>query len=270
MLVCLLVAPSIAVSAWAGGSSRKVEVQVRGQTLTLAVYEPPPGTAPKGTIFMGSGDVGWVGLAVTLAERFSARGYVVAGVNARQYLSTFAIGKTHLTVDQIPGDFRAFADALTARRLLAPPVIVAGVSEGAALAVAAAADARSHDWIAGVITMGLPATAELAWRWKDALTWITRKDADEPSFRPDEIIAHVSPLPLLMIQSTRDEYVPEADYRRFDAVAREPKRLVLIDAANHRFTDKLPQLHEAVADGLTWIVSLTPKERLGMMNADRR
>ena len=103
--------------------------------------------------------------------------------------------------------------------------------------------------------MGLPPSAELAWRWTDFSTWITKKDADEPSFAPIDVIATIAPRPLWMIQSTRDEYVPEADYRRFETTARDPKRLVLIDAANHRFTDKQPELQRQVLAGLAWIAA---------------
>ena len=237
-------------------NGQKLDVDVRGQTLTLTVYVPKPGVPVRGTILMGSGDVGWVGLATTLAEFLSDGGYIVAGINARQYLSAFANGSEHLRVDQVPADYDLLATALRSRGLLVRPVILSGVSEGAALAVAAAASPDSHRWVDGVVTMGLPPTAELAWRWKDVMAWITKKDADEPSFSPHEIIARVSPLPLWMIHSTRDEYVEEADYRRFDSVAKAPKRLVLIDAKNHRFTDRMPQLKEQFLAGLAWFDNL--------------
>lgn len=234
-------------------------VVVRGKTLTVTVYPAKPGTPAKGTVFMGSGDVGWVGLAVSLAEYLSDDGYVVAGINARQYLGTFTDGPSHLLVTQVPDDFAVIAAALRGKNMLPRPVVVSGVSEGAALAVAAAGDARAHEWIDGVLTMGLPGTAELAFRWKDALTWLTKSDADEPSFSPHEVLPRIAPLPLAMVQSARDEYVPEADYRRFERVAQEPKRFVLIDAANHRFTDKQPELRAQVQSALAWIASLARK-----------
>ena len=90
--------------------------------------------------------------------------------------------------------------------------------------------------------MGLPATIELAWRWSDFTSWITKKDSGEPSFAARDYLAAVSPLPLSMIQSTRDEYVTERDYRQLEAAARPPKQLALINAANHRFTDKIQEL----------------------------
>lgn len=154
-------------------------------------------------------------------------------------------------------DYETLAAALRARSLLVRPVILAGVSEGAALAVAASAAPSSHRWVDGVMTMGLPPTAELGLAMEGHHGLGHQDRCDEPSFSPDEIIAGVSPLPLWMIHSTRDELVEEADYRRFDDVAREPKRLILIDAKNHRFTDRLPQLKEQVMDGLAWLSGLS-------------
>jgi dienelactone hydrolase len=238
-------------------AAERLDVVVRGKTLTLAIYRPPG--PPRATILMGSGDVGWVGLAVSLAEELSAQGYLVAGINTRQYLSAFTSGKSHLRPSDVPADYRAFRDALTRERLLASRVIVSGVSEGAALSVLAASDTLSHSWIDGVITMGLPPTAELAWRWTDVTSWISKRDADEPSFAPEEVIAGVAPCPIWMIQSRKDEYVPPSAYGRLFARARDPKHLTIIDASNHRFTDKRSELSAAYAAGVKWIAERTAK-----------
>jgi len=245
VLVCVLVP----ASARAADTEK---VPIRGQGVAVTIYAPKG--QPRGTLIMASGDVGWVGLAVSLAEEFSAQGYLVAGLNTRQYLSSFTSGRSHLETTDEPADYRLIADYLRARGQLVHPVIVSGVSEGAALAVLAASDAKNHAWIDGVITMGLPASAELAWRWTDAASWITKRDASEPSFAPADVIARISPLPLYMIQSTKDEYVPPGDYERFRALARQPSRLVLIDASNHRFTDRRAELDAAFVNGLAWIV----------------
>jgi dienelactone hydrolase len=245
-VVALLLVPHLAAAA------EKVDVNVRGRPLTLTIYRPAT-AQPRGTILMGSGDVGWVGLAVTMAEELSADGYVVAGINVRQYLSSFTSGKSHLQPRDVPGDYAAFRDTLRQRGALVRPVVLSGMSEGAALAVLAASDSQNHEWIDGVITMGIPPTAELAWRWTDIGAWITKRDADEPSFAPKDVIANVAPVPLCMIQSSRDEYVPKAEYDRLNALAREPKRFVLIDAGNHRFTDKRAELRTEYRAGLAWL-----------------
>jgi alpha-beta hydrolase superfamily lysophospholipase len=256
----LLVVAFLLVPAIAGGAE-KIDVGVRGKSLTLILYRPAAGTPVRGTIFMGSGDVGWVGLGVAMAEELSAQGYLVAGINVRQYLAAFTSGKAHLEPSDVPADYRLFRDTLTQRNALVRPVVMSGMSEGAALAVLAASDAKNHEWIDGVITMGLLPSAELAWRWTDASAWILKRDANEPSFAPRDVIAAVAPVPLYMVQSSKDEYVPKVEYERLIQTAREPKKLVVIDASNHRFTDKRAELDAAYAAGLAWIVRATPAEQ---------
>jgi type IV secretory pathway VirJ component len=233
-------------------AEQRIDVPIRGHALTVSVYRSAL-AQPRGTIFMGSGDVGWVGLAVDMSQYLSDKGYTVVGVNVRQYLGAFTSGKTTLTTSEPPGDYNSLFHFLTARKLIAPPVYVSGVSEGAALAVLAGASAQNRSWVRGVMTMGLPPTAELGWRWSDFTSWITKKDSDEPMFKPKEFVPAIAPLPLCMIQSTRDEYVTEADYRQFEKVARDPKKLVLIDAGNHRFTDRRKELQVEILGCLAWM-----------------
>ena len=248
LAICLYAAPAHGAQA-AGGEP--LSLRVRGKTLTLHVYRP---TGPaKGTVIMASGDVGWVGTGVSLAKVLSTEGFIVVGLNVRQYLARFTTKTSHLQVTDPPADYRELSQLLHHHGLLVQPVVVSGVSEGAALAVLAASAPANHEWIRGVITLGLPPTAELAWRWRDFTSWITKADAKEPSFAPKDFIASVSPLPLVMIQSTKDEYVPEAEYRLFEATARPPKKLVLIDARNHRFGGRRTELRRDVFDALEWI-----------------
>lgn len=65
----------------------------------------------------------------------------------------------------------------------------------------------------------------------------------------------MAPVPLVMLQSTKDEYVPESDYREMERAANEPKRLSLIDASNHRCTDRIPDLRRAHDDALARVRS---------------
>src|SRR4029453_7956620 len=198
-LITVLAFAATASVAGAGESVEHVEWSQRGQILSLGIYKPAG--EPTGTIVMAGGDVGWVGLAVTMSQHLVAEGYVVVGINVRQYLSAFTTGAVHLTPADIQHDYADLARYLRGRGLLKSRAIVSGVSEGAALAVLAAASPENHSWIAGAITMGLPATAEIAWRWSDFTTWITKRDAGEPSIRARDFLGAVSPLPLVMIQS---------------------------------------------------------------------
>ena len=252
MIRGLIACAVISALAPDAAASEKLPITIRGKVVTLELYRPTLAATPKGTVLMSSGDVGWVGLAVDLAGFLARQGYAVIGINSRQYLSVFTSGTAHVTPAEVTRDYAAIAQWLHERRTLWDPVIVAGVSEGAALAVLAGAGAN-HAWVKGVMTLGLPASAELAWRLRDLMKWITRQDPGEPSFEPKDFLPLVSPRPLWMIQSTRDEYVTPRDYQQLEAAARSPKRLVLVDAANHRFTDRLPALREHVLEGLRWM-----------------
>ncbi len=196
---------------------------------------------------------GGSGVGVAMAEFLSAEGYVVVGVNVRQYLSSFTTSKTHLEPADPPADYLAMSNWLRANKLLVEPVVVSGISEGAALAILAASAPTNHAWLRGVVTMGVPPIAELAWKWTDFTSWITKTDVREPSFAAKDYVASISPLPLVMLQSKKDEYVPESDYRELDARARAPKKLVLIDASNHRFTDRRKELRAEYLAALAWI-----------------
>jgi type IV secretory pathway VirJ component len=249
VLVCACALPASAAPAPIKGTP--LAWHLRGKTLTLRVYRPD-GPA-KGTVIMASGDVGWVGTGASLAAFLSREGFVVIGVNVRQYLARFRTKTSHLEVTDPPADYRDLSRMLKEHGLLVQPVVLSGVSEGAALAVLAASAPDNHEWVRGVITLGLPPTAELAWKWRDFTSWITKADAKEPSFAPKDFIAAVSPVPIVMIQSTKDEYVPAAEYRRFEATARPPKKLVLIEARNHRFGGRRSELRRDVLDALAWI-----------------
>jgi type IV secretory pathway VirJ component len=249
--VLLLLAVALAQSPLRGAIGQPTPFPLRGKTLTMTIYRPS-GVA-KGTVIMGSGDVSWVGVGVSMAEFLSAEGYIVVGVNVRQYLSSFTIGKAHLQPADPPADYQALSVWLRTQKLLVEPVVVSGISEGAALAILSASTPASHTWLRGVVTMGVPPVAELAWKWTDFTSWITKTDMREPSFAAKDYVASVSPLPLVMLQSKKDEYVPESDYRELDALARAPKKLVLIDASNHRFTDRRKELQAEYLAALAWI-----------------
>ena len=106
-----------------------------------------------------------------------------------------------------------FASAATGRK----PILV-GVSEGAGLSVLAATDPETKAVIGGVIGLGLPDLNELGWRWKDSLIYLTHRAPERAarSARPP-MVAAVAPLPLAIIQSTHDEFVPLADTQRIFA-----------------------------------------------------
>jgi dienelactone hydrolase len=132
------------------------------------------------------------------------------------------------------------------------PLLV-GVSEGAGLSVLAASDPKTRPSIAGVIVLGMPDLNELGWRWKDAIIYVTHGLPREPTFSAAAIVDRVSPLPLAAIHSTNDEFVPVSEIQKVMQAARDPKKLWIVKASNHRFSDNLSGLDQRLAEAIDWV-----------------
>jgi type IV secretory pathway VirJ component len=220
---------------------------IRGREQPLHVY----GSRGGPVAVVASGDGGWVHLGPQIAEFLSSKGYFVVGFDSKAYLSSFTQGTTTLTVADVPGDFGELV-AYAAKGASAPPVLF-GVSEGAALAVLATTQDATRTNVAGLVALGLPEQAELGWRFRDSVIYVTKGVPNEPRFSTADVIDRVAPLPLCAIHSTGDEFVPVEEVRRVMSRAREPKQLWFIDATNHRFSGKEQDLNQKLLDAIAWI-----------------
>lgn len=223
-------------------------VVVRGKSQALHTY----GARGPLLALVASGDGGWIHLGPEMAEFLAAKGYFVVGLDSKAYLSSFTDGAKTLTTEDVPNDFGTLIDYV--RGGAAARVLLVGVSEGAALAVLAAADERVKPKCAGVLGLGLPDQAELGWRFRDSIIYVTKGVPKEPLFSTAAFSGRVAPLPLAAIQSTHDEFVPQADIERVMAGAGEPKRLWMVEAPNHRFGGKEEELQQRVVEALEWIL----------------
>src|SRR5216683_2445791 len=108
--IAIMVALALPASRPSASVGERADLTVRGKTLTLMIYRPyAPPSKVKGTVIMGSGDVGWVGLAASMASFLSDEGYVVVGVNVRQYLSSFTSRERHVTPSAVAADYGRIA-----------------------------------------------------------------------------------------------------------------------------------------------------------------
>jgi hypothetical protein len=220
---------------------------LRGKALTLHLYGPRAG---EPTV-VASGDGGWVHLGPEVAALLAGQGRFVVGLDSKEYLSRFTSGARTLTPADVPADFAAVVER--AREGRQARVLLVGVSEGAALGVLAAADPALQPKLLGLVALGLPDEAELGWRWRDALIYLTRKTPDEPVFHTADYVARLGPVPLAALHSTHDEFVPLAEVQRVMAVPGGVKRLWVIEAQNHRFTGASDEFHARLDEALQWI-----------------
>jgi alpha-beta hydrolase superfamily lysophospholipase len=220
---------------------------IRGQEQDLRVY----GTRGGPVAVIASGDGGWIHLGPYVAEFLASKGYFVVGFDSKAYLSSFTKGGTTLRTTDVPGDFAALVEHAS-KGSNAPPVLF-GISEGAALAVLAATNDAAKANVAGVIALGLPDQAELGWRFRDSVIYVTKGVPKEPLFSTAEVIDRVAPLPLVAIHSTKDEFVSVDDVKRVMGRAREPKQLWLIEADDHKFSGKEQDLNQKLLEAIAWI-----------------
>jgi dienelactone hydrolase len=197
--------------------------------------------------------LGWAGLVLHIAEFLAAHGYYVIGFDSKVYLTSFTTKDSALAPRDVPRDYKALID-MSRQKSSVKPLLV-GVSEGAGLSVLAATEPDVKSAIQGVLGLGLPDQNELGWKWQDSIIWITKKAPNEPSFMVEDIIQKVSPAPLAEIHSTHDEFLPLEQAKAMFARAGEPKKMWIIEAANHRFSDSRDELDRKVLEALQWIKS---------------
>lgn len=248
MRACLVALTVLAAAADASAQTTATVV-LRGHTQTVHLY----GTRGGQPVVVSSGDGGWVHLGPHVADVLAAHGFFVVGFDVKAYLESFTSGSATLRPEDEPGDFRTLVE-FAAQGSSHRPVLV-GVSEGAGLSVLAATDPPTKRAIAGVLGLGLPDLNELGWRWKDALIYVTHGMPKEPTFSAASAAARVAPVPLAAIHSTHDEYVSKDEVERVLAAASEPKRLWMVEAADHRFSDNLATLDARLLEALGWLTA---------------
>ena len=225
---------------------------IRGRSQSLRVYGTRGGTP----VIVSSGDGGWIHLGPHVADILAARGFFVIGFDVKAYLESFTTETARLRIEDEPGDYKALVD-FAARGATKKPILI-GVSEGAGLSVLAASNPRTKTAVAGVIGLGLSDVNELGWRWKDAVIYLTHATPSEPTFSAAAVVGRMAPVPLGLIHSTRDEFAPLAEAEQVLEQAQQPKRLWIVTARDHRFSDNLAQFDRSLLDAIAWVAHTAP------------
>jgi fermentation-respiration switch protein FrsA (DUF1100 family) len=253
--VALLLSVVTVTTAIGADSTRQSTeaLAIRGRVQTLRLYGDRSGEP----VVLSSSDGGWVRLAPHIAGMLATNGFFVVGLDVKGYLESFTSGATTLGVEDAPGDYRVLAD-VAAKATHRRPILI-GVSEGAGLSVLAATDPLTKAAIGGVIGVGLPDASELGWRWKDSLIYLTHGVPNEPTFRTSDLIGKVAPVPLGVVHSTHDEFFSVADVQKLFAGLRDPKKLWVVAAADHRFSDNLPEFDQRLLEAIAWATQNAPR-----------
>jgi pimeloyl-ACP methyl ester carboxylesterase len=248
----LLLTLVMAAAALAAAKPVREAFVLRGHEQIL--YHVPAETQQAGkhlSILFIPGDGGWHGAAVDMARMMASLGYEVYGLDVRRYLESFTKGHGALTGDQMAADMEQAVRqvASTGGR----PLLLAGWSQGAAMAILTAARMDHKELVSGVLTIALPESGFLGWRWRDSVRALFGSDAREPEFQVAPLLPDVAPVPFWTIYGTRDRFTPATAARRLVSLARRPARRREIEGGNHGLDGHRAQLLTSLKSGLAWL-----------------
>ena len=168
--------------------------------------------------------------------------------------------------------YQRIIDAARAQLRCPPdaPVVLTGWSRGASLAVLVASSREIDPRVVGLVAVGLAAAEHLD------IDGDTDDDADEDlgvagadvharSIAMYPLLSLIAPRRTVVIQASGDGYLPAARARELFGPDSPMRRLVAIDARNHRFGGGASSFAAALAEAVDWVSSSgeEPKRRAG-------
>jgi hypothetical protein len=225
------------------------------ETVDLHFVKPPAWARPRPLLLYATGDGGWRSADRGLFQHLAHWGYPVAGFSAVQYLAHLrfeATSPAHVAEDF--GELIAFAKRSLDLPAHAPTVLV-GFSRGSGLSIVAASNPDLRPLLIGVLAVALTGEEEYVRDdWSHGTSHPrTPIDRRLATLRPYDLLRGLAPLPLVVIQSTRDSYLPADEARRLFGPDDEYRRLVSIVASNHTFRDSRDTLFVKARTSLDWI-----------------
>lgn len=246
---------SFLLAGCAGGPGVRQEIAVAGRTYHARYVKPAEPPSGKPLIALFTGDAGWLGTSGMLLEHLAAAGYPVAGFDSREALKPVKQSGEPVSVSRAADALEEVFDRARSDLGGSPttPLIVVGFSRGASAAAFAAVNPKLHAGLAGVVAIAL--TREV-----DYLK------APPPAERPPGIqvdekgrmqlypaLDLIGSIPLAVIQSTGDHYVPAAESRRLLGPDTPTRRLYEVTAKNHGFSGGEETLLRDLDEALLWI-----------------
>jgi len=197
-----------------------------------------PGTQGPGhpLLVYATGDGGWHRKDLATYRRLVSFGDPTAGFDAHDYVTHLGRSGT-TTPGRLAADYERIITAAkeTLHLPVDYPVVLVGVSRGAGLSVVAAAQRPLQSSIAGVLAVAL--TKEEEYVMADVYPYLPR----------------LAGMPVAVIQSTRDHYLPAAAARALFGPDRPDRWFQAIPARNHSFGGARDELYAAMERSLRWI-----------------
>jgi hypothetical protein len=221
-------------------------------------FANPSADSSRPLLVYATGDGGWHRKDLAAYRHLVSFGYPTVGFDSHQYV-------THLGRDDSTTPARLAADyeqiihaAKEALGLPAGyPAMLVGVSRGAGLSVTAAGERTLRPLVAGVLAVALTREEEYVKHFR-GLPGRGRRTAGPQMVELYEYLPLLADMPIAVIQSTRDHYLPAADARALFGADTPWRWFQAIQARNHSFGGARAQLYAAIERSLAWLVLQWP------------
>jgi hypothetical protein len=244
--------------------SRELSVQAMVHERSLALHLASPRTPPTGAaplVLYASGDGGWFGAAVGMFRTIASSGLPTVGFSTKALLRIEHQRSHPLTVPQLAADYQQIIDAARSQLRLPSdvPIVLTGWSRGASLGVLLATSRDADLHVVGLVAIGLAARERLDIEGDsddDAATAPAGAEGGgphAPSFELYPLLARLAPRRAVVIQASGDGYLPASRARLLFGADSKEKRLVTIDAHNHRFSGGEASFAAALVDAVGWV-----------------
>jgi hypothetical protein len=242
------------------------QVTVHDEALTLHLSSPQtPLSASTPLVLYASGDGGWFGSAVGMFRTIAGRELPAVGFSTKAFMRIEHRWSKPLSVAHIAEGYQRIIDAARARLRLPTeaPVVLAGWSRGASLGVLVASSREADPRLIGLVAVGLVAGEQLDVEGDsddDAgvgteVPAVVNDDSHGQSIAMYPLLSRIVPRRLVVIQASGDGYLPAARARELFGSDSTTRRLVAIDARNHRFSGGESRFAAALVEAVEWVSS---------------
>ena len=252
----------------ASGQFRTVEpMSLYDHPLLLHLSRPAQAPADSVLLVYATGDGGWSGLAGDIYDWLAQWNYPVVGFSSKEYLKNlgYVSDTTTTTPRRLVRDYQSIIGFAESRLELpaSTPVILVGLSRGAGLSVVAAGQGDLGSHLAGLLAIALTKEEEHVFRYRSRAL---RSDGDAP--RRERVMIETyrylnrfASLPVMVLQSTHDGYLPADEARRLFGPDTAFRKLRAVEAANHSFRRGCHALYAECENALKWITGLLASTR---------
>ncbi len=233
------------------------KVALPGRSVTLTCATPLPARAAPFLVLFASGDGGLHWTSKTIYQHMAEQGHYVAAFSSGEVLADAKRSDAGMTVTEFSADISVLARE--GKRIVglseSTPVVVAGLSRGASMVVLAGAQPALQSGLAGGVAIALTRESDYGKAPRAAPGEVGIQLDARGRILIYPLIDRMGPVPLAVVQSTRDQYVPAAESRGLMGPDTATRRLYTVEARNHSFGGATDEMLRDVDAALAWIAA---------------